>query len=401
MDMAAKERSPFTPGVPVPVEYFVGRTAEIETLVRAIRQCAQGRNENIFLTGERGIGKSSLGRFVRSFAQKDFAFVGAHCYLGGEQSLESVCAQIFKRLLEELPDKSLFDRARESFGRYIKGVDLLGLNIEFSREAADLANLRSNFLPKLRELLQRIQPEKRGLVLILDDLNGVSRIPEFANFLKSLVDEMATSDRGTLPLLLMLIGVDERMRDMALAQPSVSRIFRVVELAGMSEEESRHFFLRSFGAVGYAVEGTALQTMVEHSGGLPTMMHEIGDATFWLDQDGRIDVDDALSGSMSAAETVGRKYLGPQVYQAIRSKAYLSILRRIGKMPLSMDIRRSELLKLVPEGERGKLDNFLRKMRDLGVLQQGDERGEYRFTNQLHRLYVLLEALWAERGLRS
>jgi hypothetical protein len=140
--------------------------------------------------------------------------------------------------------------------------------------------------------------------------------------------------------------------------------------------------------------------MVAHSGGLPMLMHEIGDATFWSDQDGRIDANDALSGTTLAAEMVGRKYLGPQVYQAIRSKAYLSILRRIGKMPLSMDIKRSELLQEVPDSEKTKLDNFLRKMRELGVLQPGEGRGEYRFSNQLYRLYVLLEALRAEQGPR-
>ncbi|MFH1574426.1 MAG: hypothetical protein ABIG68_10605 [Acidobacteriota bacterium] len=48
-----KERSPFTPGRPVPVEFFVGRLPEIDRMVRSVRQVAQGKQENLFLGGER------------------------------------------------------------------------------------------------------------------------------------------------------------------------------------------------------------------------------------------------------------------------------------------------------------------------------------------------------------
>ena len=54
------KESPFTPGRPVPVEYFVARQKEIERLKRAIVQTISGRNENVFITGARGIGKSPL-----------------------------------------------------------------------------------------------------------------------------------------------------------------------------------------------------------------------------------------------------------------------------------------------------------------------------------------------------
>ena len=57
-------------------------------------------------------------------------------------------------------------------------------------------------------------------------------------------------------------------------------------------------------------------------------MHEIGDSTFWIDTDGKIDADDAFKGVLSAAEKIGQKYLDPKVYKAIRSERYRSILRK-------------------------------------------------------------------------
>ena len=98
-------------------------------------------------------------------------------------------------------------------------------------------------------------------------------------------------------------------------------------------------------------------------------------------------------GVLNAADNVGKKYLAPSVYKAIRSSAYLSILRRIsGTSLFNMEFTRADMLNRIPAQEINKLDNFLKKMRDLGVITSTEQRGVYHFTNQLHRLYIGLEA---------
>jgi len=64
--MNNKEYSPFTPGSPVPLDLFVGRSNQIQEVVRYIKQTLSGRQENIFLSGDRGIGKSSFASFIRT-----------------------------------------------------------------------------------------------------------------------------------------------------------------------------------------------------------------------------------------------------------------------------------------------------------------------------------------------
>lgn len=392
-----KDQSPFTPGLPVPLDYFIGRIKEIERLERAIRQASLGRNTNVFITGERGIGKSSLARFARYVAQKEYGFVGAHCYLGTAQSVEDVTRLIFYRLLQEMPEKSLLEKAGQVLGRYIRSVNLFGMNIEFTRDRNDLENLKVDFLPMLRRVFSAIEEDRKGLIVALDDINGVVRVPEFALFVKSMVDEMATSERLAIPLVLMLVGVDERIADLANVQPSVPRIFDVVHLSPMSEEESREFFEKAFSSVGMKLDESGLATLVYFSGNLPVMLHEVGDATFWRDDDGVIDEDDAFAGAILAAENVGRKYLAPQVYKSMRSKAYLSFIRTIATMePFRMGFKRAEAIQEIPHAERSKFDNFLRKMVTVGVLKKGEERGEYVFANHLYRVYALLEARRAE-----
>jgi DNA replication protein DnaC len=69
-EISTKE-SPFSPGRPVQPEYFVARIREIQRLERAIKQTVSGRKENIFIAGQRGVGKSSLAGFIRFIAEKE------------------------------------------------------------------------------------------------------------------------------------------------------------------------------------------------------------------------------------------------------------------------------------------------------------------------------------------
>lgn len=388
------KESPFTPGRPVQPEYFVARIKEIQRLDRSIRQTVSGRNENVFITGQRGIGKSSLAGFVRYLAEKEYGLIGSHCFLGGVTSLEEMIAAVFQQLLQDCTDKSLFEKLTKIFGDYITGLKLFGMGVEFTKDKNKLVRLVDNFLPALRKIYDEAKGNgKNGLILVLDDLNGITDIPQFSQYLKSFVDTLATSGKP-LPLLLILVGLPERRADLIKHQQSVSRIFDVVDLPLMSQEESKEFFFNMFHKSGVTVADRGMSLMIELSGGFPMLLHEVGDAVFWQDTDGHISESDAKKGVMEAARIVGKKHIGTQVASVFRNKTYSSILLRMGKkLPIGATFKRRELLKAnAPEKERGNLDNFLAKIKKLGIMKDGEARGEYAFVNPLYHLNIWYEA---------
>lgn len=390
--------SPFTPGLPVPPEFFVGRLAEVERLRKKVASAQGGRLEVGFLIGERGIGKSSLASFVRILSERD-QVLGLHTFLGGVTSLEEMIRRIFDRLLKQSLGMSWHDKVRQFFGNHIREVGLFGISVEFGAPAQDLNRMVHDFAPALHNLADRIKDEKRGIFLILDDINGLAASLDFANWLKSLVDEIATSDRP-LPVCLLLVGIEERRQALIELQPSLARVFELVEIRAWSPEETRTFYENAFSRVGIEMGGQALSVLVRFAGGLPVLAHEIGDAVFKEDEDGRINDEDALSGAMMAAEIVGRKHLEPQVFQAIRSARYRAILRKLAAQPFQVQFQRGQGLKRLSTEERKVFDNFLRRMTDLGVIVADPERGPgaYRFRNLLHYLYFGLEAERAKEG---
>ena len=385
------KESPFSPGRPVQPEYFVARIKEIQRLEKAIKQTVSGRNENIFITGQRGIGKSSLAMFIRYLSEKEYSLIGSHCYLGGVRSIDEMMGVTFQKLLQDCTDKSLFDKLREIFDDYIAELKFFGMGIEFTKDKSRLHTLANNFLPALRKIYDEAKNNgKKGLLLILDDLNGISDVPQFSQFLKSRVDELATSGKP-LPILLILVGLPERRDELIKHQPSVARIFDVVDLPPMSNSESEDFFTNMFDRQNIKVNSEALFLMVGRSGGFPMLMHEIGDAVFWQDTDNHIDDNDALNGIIEASRVVGRKYIAPQVSKLLKSRKYASILQIIHKeAPLGGMFSRKEILTALPAGEQKNLDNFLLRSRELGIIEARKARGEYKFVNPLHQLYVVL-----------
>ncbi|MCX7643259.1 MAG: hypothetical protein N2116_05590, partial [Armatimonadetes bacterium] len=192
---------------------------------------------------------------------------------------------------------------------------------------------------------------------------------------------------------IILVGLEEVRTTLIRNNESLARVLLPVEIPLWSEDECAEFFLKAFARVNNQVNGDALETMVQFSGGHPALAHEIGDAVFRIDSDGIIDRRDAYEGISQAAEIVGRKYLEPQVYQAIRSPRYQKILRVLASDPSNFFFQRAKILQKLDPNERKVLDNFLQRMQRLGVIVPDQEsgRGAYRFCNALHFFYFGME----------
>ena len=404
MDML-KSESPFYPGRPVPVEYFVGRKPEIERIVtRGVRQVSSGKPISIFVEGEYGIGKSSVAKYVQTLAEKEFGLHGIYAVLGGSSNLDDVAAAVLDGTVRSGAfDPRRLEVIRNWLARYIGKQETFGFSLNFDVLKSDAALLAKPFgmLGFLEEAYGRLKDTgAKGIFLIMDEINGITSNPQFSYFIKSLIDSNAVA-RKSLPLLLMLCGVRQRRYEMIRCHQPVDRIFDVVEISVLTEAEMREFFQRSFATAQMTMNDDALDVLTDYSAGFPKMMQIIGDAAYWTDKDGVVDKADALRAVVAAAEEIGRKYVDEQVYEALRSKDYRSILAKIGEMgPNSMSFLRSDIASGLTSSEQKKLTSFLQKMKSLHVLRSGDLRGEYVFNMRMVRLYIWLRSLRKEDETR-
>ena len=386
------ETSPFRPGRPVPIEFFVGRSAEIERLRSMVRRSAQGTVSVGFVTGERGIGKSSLAAFVRHLVEQDSYAVGCHVYLGGVDEVPEMLRQTFHRLLNESVDKPWHKQLLSFLGNRVQRAGLFGITLDLKLTDDDLATLARDFVPSMKRLLDSLPSPKQTIFLVLDDINGLARSEAFANWLKSSVDEFATSSAPKAGLCILVVGLEERRRELVEGQPSLARVFELIDIAPWSDEEVSDFYKRSFERAGAVVSRDDIKGLVQYTGGMPVLAHEIGDAVWRTARTREIRNNEIVRGIIVAAEVIGSKLLEPSIFRAIQSERYRSILRQIADRPRTR-FKRSEVLERLTGEDRRSLDNFLRRMKDLGAIEPDPEiRGGYRFPNRLHALYFFMEA---------
>jgi len=185
--------SPFTPGIPVPVDYFVGRETELQRLLDKVKDSTHGSIEVEFLSGEGGIGKSSLASFLRHIAETQMNVLGAHVFLGGTTSLEEMARRVIEELILESRDKKWYDSVIDPVRQYVKSVGLFNVSIEFRPPDEILRAAVGNFADTLRGFYGKLSREKDGLLIILDDINGLAESLDFANWFKSFVDGIGVS----------------------------------------------------------------------------------------------------------------------------------------------------------------------------------------------------------------
>ncbi len=397
MPEISKGRSPFYPGQPVPVELFVGRAEQIRRITeRGVGQVAAGKPVAIFVQGEYGIGKSSIAGFVQRLAENGHGLHSIYAPLGGARTLDDIAAAVLEATLRSGAfDPKRSERVRNWLAKYIGQQELFGFTLNAAALKQDAPQIANPFrmLDFLAEVKKRLADfGVKGVFLVLDEINGVTRNPDFAHFIKGLVDTNAMSPEP-LPLLLMLCGVEERRREMIEKHRPVDRIFDVVEIESMNEAEAEEFFQRAFDSVQMSVEPGAMELFVHYSAGFPKIMHLVGDAAYWLDRDGVVTRAEASLAVIRAAEDVGRRYVDQQVYGALRSADYRAILAKIARLdPSELSFTKGDIEAGLTPAQKLKLNNFLQKMKKLKVLRSGHNRGEYVFTSRMVRCYIWLDS---------
>ena len=394
--------SPFRPGQPADIELFVGRSQQIERVTQLVRASAANRFQIAFLTGDRGIGKTSLASFARYLVERDQTAATSHVMLGGVDSLDGFVQRTLEQIIKDNSDRPWYQNILDIFGSRIQSVGLFGVSINLQFTAAEMDEVTNAFPEALRTIQSRLDDDRPSLFVVLDDINALAELPEFANWLKSTVDAICIH-RTPTKVTLLLVGLEETRRSLISMQPSLARVFDVIDLSLWTQDECERFFTTYFNSVNGSIEPAALQFMAEMTGGLPVVAHEIGDAVYRATAEYPVKLADATAGLISAAEILGHKMLRPQIVEALQSERYREILRMLPTGPLTRRFRRSELIDRLPPESVRSVDAFLRRMRALGAIAQDPDRGRgaYVFTNPAYDVYFWQQSYSVRNGLRS
>lgn len=399
------ELSPFTPNQPVSAEFFVGRNEHIESLRSMVRRARRGNLQVGWISGERGIGKSSLASLIASLAEREENAIVAHIHLGGVRKLTDLARETHTQILRDNPETKAWGiNLWNLLSSRVEKIGAFGIELKLKMSEDELSGTIRSFTDTLEAIVKAAGGNREMMLLVFDDINGLANNPDFANWLKSMVDGEATSGRKN-PICLIFAGLEDRFQRMKKHNPSVGRIFMPwIDIQPWTQPESMKFFQSAFKNRGCYVKSSDIKLLASYSDGLPVMAHEIGNSVWKFAKSKKITSNEILDGIFDAAESIGRN-LGKDIIQALQSKNYRSILRKItgpDAQSIGFEFSRKQLhsMENLTNSEKKGLDNFVTRMRKLGALVPGaeGERGSYRFATRLHRIYFFIEALRAKNN---
>lgn len=163
------QRRPSAPFVPSPASHFVGREAELGVLTRQLARAVAGERQVTFVTGEPGIGKTTLvNAFLAALGREELWVAWGQCinqYGAGEPYLPVL--EALRRLCRQPGAEVVASSLRRGAPAWL--LQMLGL-LDPSSPLVRTPSMPGPILRELTEALEMLT-EQRPLVLLIEDLH--------------------------------------------------------------------------------------------------------------------------------------------------------------------------------------------------------------------------------------
>lgn len=316
--------NPFSPGKRMTrPALFMGRQLQLDNVVPIMYQAAANNARHVLVTGERGIGKSSFSSQIQGIARGEQEFLEL-------VSLDSASSPLRMLVVEHITQdgQSPGDIAAGILNELesAKGLQrFLNFNLDFTVELGPLSTNVSRrdaanqdvvtvFVDQLQSIASRISGKLNGILIVVDEIDRVAEAPGISSFFKVVTEKL--SSRGVENVAFMLVGILGTLEALSVEHPSVSRVFKPVEVPLMSEDEAREFFVKALDGTGVSITEEALSYLAHMSDGYPNSLHLLGEQAYELSVDSSYSITLDVAGSAveelirsTAKEDLDRRYL--------------------------------------------------------------------------------------------
>ena len=264
--------NPFRPGAGHQPPHLAGR-GDDHRLFRGL--LAQDTVlKNLVLTGRRGVGKTVLLESFKPLAiEHGWLWAGADLTESVSLSDDHLAIRLCTDLAPLTSSVAVVQRRRTGFAvaeEATHPLDYAALeNLYATTPGLSVDKLREVIAAACRALTTGAPA--RGIVFAydeaqnLDDRSGTDQYP-----LSLLLDAFQSLQRQGLPVLLVLSGLPTLVGKLAAARTYSERMFRIVELGGLSDEASREAILRPLAdADSICLNERSVDAVVRLAGGYP------------------------------------------------------------------------------------------------------------------------------------
>jgi hypothetical protein len=407
--------NPFKPNHPVSPGMFAGRISEIQALEKGLHQTKNGYPSNFLITGERGIGKSSLLSLIKPTATGEikssdydiFNFVSVNVVISNKSTLSTLIQLIDRVLKRELGKIEQVRGFLDDTWSFVQRIKIMDSGIESGQANEELDLIIDDFSYSLAETCKRItNPEKGeeskdGIIFFIDEADNSCPDLHLGYFFKAVTELLA--QHGCNNIMFVVAGLPDVIGKMSESHESSIRIFNHLLVSELSPED-RHYVIDRGLTVGNKIntEQTTITSEAKNfistlSEGYPHFIQQFSHSAFEFNTDGEINRDDVGGGAFGvggALDAIGTRYYHSAYNEQIKSDDYREVLSIMADN-MSSWIKKSEIREKF-SGEDHVITDALKTLTARKIiLKNPSKAGEYRLQQRGFALWI---KLFGERG---
>lgn len=286
---------PFTPNRPIDdPDRFFGRAEPVNEMIDSLFQVMSGNPKHTIVTGDRGVGKSSLLTQVQLTATGDNRLTDRLNIDRGTKEYDFVTVWHDVDATQNAFDlaSSILSKFETSFQKFISGfkleIDLAGFGKlgKDKHNPINMTQLIDEFVSRLVKINQETQKSKKnGILIFIDELDRIRPDSMIASFFKLTCERLARD--GLKNVAFVCAGITGAVQKLEDEHASILRTFRDVPLPRFDKNEVAEILIDGFTTVKHEQKVTSFAERAwEVTVGLPEPTHLLGSEMLSVDTDG-------------------------------------------------------------------------------------------------------------------
>lgn len=405
-----KKVNPFKPNSPVSTGMFAGRLKEIQLLEKALFQTKNGLPCNSLVTGERGIGKSSLMMILKDFATGQyetlehgkFNFLTISGMISDKTDLVTLIRLIERNIHRELGKTESIRKYLSATWEFAKRIRIMDSGIDGANEISDPDIIIDEFSYSLAQTCRRISsPEKGeerkdGILFILDEADNASDSLRIGYFFK-IVTELL-QQHGCNNVMFVVVGLPDITDKLLSSHESSLRVFNQIKITELNPNDRK--MVVDLGLEEANRINDEKTTITEEakvhistlSEGYPHFIQQFSYSAFEFNTDGEVSSDDVLRGAFDqngAIDSIGSRYYAADYHSKIKSDEYRQVLSIMAESMNSW-IKKSEIREKFSGSNQTLTDALAALTKRKIILKNSSARGEYRLQQRGFAIWIKL-----------
>lgn len=413
--MSSPRINPFRPNSPVNPGTFVGRLRELRTIEGALFQARAGLPKHFMLTGERGIGKTSLLVYLTYVAQGQIKvdgttlrFLVINTDITPDTTPVALVQKVEAALQRQLGKSEKARTLLKDAWSFVQRIEAVGVKVRDAKSAAQANEvLLDDFAYSLATTANRIcidedakkvfQAQYDGVLLLIDEGDKAAPELDLGSFLKLLVERLQRHDCNRIAV--GLAGLPNLRDVLHESHPSSLRLFDELRLDRLSPVEVGNVIDvciaegNRLNSQDIRIDPEARQMLIALSEGYPHFIQQFGYSAYEHSGDSVIssqDVSDSAFGKGGALETIGDRYYRDNFYNKIQKDTYRQVLRIMADQ-LDGWVTKDQI-KTSFKGTETTLNNAIHALRKKGIMiSKEGEKGIYRLQHKGFALWIKLQ----------